>query len=298
MKQISRRSFFRFVSASAAGLGLDPFDLTSLSQALANPAAPTVLWLQGSGCTGCTMSFLDYVSPTAPTDAGDVLINYINLAYHPNLSAVAGESAADVIERARVAGNYVLALEGGIPTAFNGGACYSWSANGVEVTFQDAVRSLSQRAAAILCIGTCSSYGGIPAAPPNPTGVVSARTLTGRTTINVAGCPPHPSWMVWTIVQLLQGRAISLDGSGRPRSLFERSVHDQCPLKGTQGAKLFGVPRQCLKELGCRGPETRANCPVHRWNNGVNWCVGAGAPCNGCTSPDFPGTKAFNRQPA
>ena len=217
MKQISRRSFFRFVSVSAATLGLDPFDLTGLTRALANPASPTVLWLQGSGCTGCTMSFLDYVSPTAPTSAADVLINYINLAYHPNLSAVAGESAAAVIEQVRQQGNYILALEGGVPTRFNGGACYSWTADGVEVTFQDAVRSLAARAAQVLCIGTCSSFGGIPAAGPNPAGVVSARTLTGRATINVAGCPPHPNWMVWTIVQMLQGKPISLDSSGRPR---------------------------------------------------------------------------------
>lgn len=244
------------------------------------------------------MAFLDYVSPTAPTSAADVLINYINLAYHPNLSAAAGESAAAVIEGVRQAGNYVLVLEGAIPTAFNGGACYSWTANGVDVTFQDAVRSLAQRAAAVLCIGTCASFGGIPAAPPNPTGAVSARTLTGRSTINVAGCPPHPNWMVWTIVQLLQGRSPALDGSGRPTALYGRTVHDQCPLRGTEETHLFGVSGQCLKELGCRGPETGANCPSQKWNNGVNWCVNAGAPCNGCTSANFPGTNAFNHQPA
>ncbi|HEY5913496.1 MAG TPA: hydrogenase small subunit [Verrucomicrobiae bacterium] len=297
MKQISRRSFFKFVSVSAAGLGLDPFDLTGLTRAMANPAGPTVLWLQGSGCTGCTMSFLDYVSPTAPTSAADVLINYINLAYHPNLTPVAGEPAAMVIEEVRQRGNYILALEGGIPTRFGGGACYSWTLDGADVTLQDAVRSLGARATAILSIGTCSSFGGIPAAPPNPTGVVSAQALTGRPTINVAGCPPHPNWMVWTIVQLLQGKPISLDSYGRPRSLYGEIVHERCPLLGRQEAKTFAVSGQCLKELGCRGPETRANCPTLKWNNGVNWCVGAGAPCNGCTSPNFPGGR-FNHQPA
>ncbi len=290
MRQLSRRGFLKFLSVSTASLGLDAFDLTNLSRAMAAPGAPTVLWLQGSGCTGCTMSFLDYVSPTAPTSAADVLINYINLAYHPNLTAVAGESAAAIIEQAYQAGNYILAVEGGVPTQFNGGACFAWTRNGVEVTLQEAVASLGAKAAAILSIGTCSSFGGIPAAPPNPTGVVSVQTLTGRPTINVAGCPPHPNWIVWTIVQLLQGKTIALDSARRPSSIYGRTVHSQCPLRETPEANTFAVPGRCLEELGCRGPGTGANCPSIKWNNGVNWCVNAGAPCHGCTNPDFPGT--------
>jgi hydrogenase small subunit len=298
MRQVSRRSFLKFCGVTTAGLSLDPFDLTGLNRALANPAGPTVLWLQGSGCTGCTMSFLDYISPTSPTDPADVLINFINLAYHPNLSPVAGESVVSVVNQVRAAGNFVLAVEGGVPRGFGGGACYAWSHDGVDVTFEQAIRDLAPRAAAILCIGTCAAWGGIPAAPPNPTSVVGVRALTGLTTINVAGCPPHPNWMVWTIAQLLAGRRITLDESGRPAALYSTTVHDRCPLKETDEINRFGVPRRCLKELGCRGPETRANCPTLKWNNGVNWCVGAGAPCIGCTNRTFPGTYALNRQPA
>ena len=126
MRQVSRRHFIKFCTASAMGAALDPLDLIGLSRVMANPAGPTVLWLQGSGCTGCTMSFLNYISPTAPTDAADVLINYINLAYHPNLSPSAGESAAAIIQKARDTGNFILAVEGGVPTQFNGGACFAW----------------------------------------------------------------------------------------------------------------------------------------------------------------------------
>lgn len=295
MRQVSRRSFLRFCTASSVALGLDPFDITGLNRAFANPNGPTVLWLQGSGCTGCTMSLLNYISPTAPTDIGDVLINYINLAYHPNLSAVAGESAASVIDSAYRSGNYVLAVEGGIPTAFNGAACWAWTAGGQDVTFAEAVTQLASRAAAILCMGTCSSWGGIPAAGPNPTGVVGVQALTGRPTINISGCPPHPNWMVWAIVQLIQGNTIALDSSRRPTAIYGRKLHDRCPLKGTGEIDTYGVPNRCLKALGCRGPETFTNCDQIRWNNGVNWCIGAGAPCLGCTSPSFPGTNAFNR---
>jgi len=294
MRQVSRRNFIKFCTASAAGLGLGPFDLVGLQKVLANPAGPSVLWLQGSGCTGCTMSFLNYISPTAPTDAADVLINYINLAYHPNLSPVAGESAVSVVQQIRNAGNYILVVEGGIPTAFNGGACYAWSSQGTDVTFADAVRDLAARAVQILCVGACSAFGGIPAAAPNPTGVVSVRTLTGKATINVAGCPPHPDWIVWTVVQLLLGKAIALDASGRPTSIFGRTVHDQCPREERDEARTFGVPDLCLKELGCHGPVTRANCPVIQWNNKVNWCIGANALCLGCTQADFPTNPLFH----
>ncbi|HWH70255.1 MAG TPA: hydrogenase small subunit [Candidatus Sulfotelmatobacter sp.] len=295
MKQISRRSFFKFCTVTAAGLGLDPFDIGGLSKALANPTAPTVLWLQGSACSGCTMSFLDYISATAPTDAADVLINYINLAYHPELAAVAGESAAAIIQQVEQSGNFILVLEGGVPTNFNGGACYAWSAGGVDQTFQQAVKDLAARARTILCMGTCASFGGIPAAPPNPAGVVSVKTLTGRSTINIAGCPPHPAWMVWAIVQLLQGKTIPLDSSGRPTAIYGTSVHNQCPNRGTTKATTYGVLHHCLLNLGCRGPQTGANCPIQKWNNGVNWCVGAGSPCLGCTSSSFPGTSSFNQ---
>lgn len=243
------------------------------------------------------MSLLDYISPTAPTDAADVLINYINLAYHPNLSPAAGETVVGVIEQVRQAGNFILAVEGGIPTQFGGGACYAWSSGGVDVTFEAAVRDLAARASAVLCIGTCSSFGGIPAAPPNPTGVVSVKTLTGRSTINIAGCPPHPNWMIWAIVQLLQGNTIPLDSSSRPTALYSSNIHENCPFKENGESNTFGVPNQCLKELGCRGENTRATCPTLKWNNGVNWCVGAGAPCIGCTNSAFPGTSALNHQP-
>jgi hydrogenase small subunit len=95
---------------------------------------------------------------------------------------------------------------------------------------------------------------------------------------------------VWAVVQLLLGKAITLDSVGRPKALFNnKSVHDQCPRKGTGAAKAFGIDRRCLKELGCRGPQTIANCPLSLWNGGANWCVDANAPCIGCTNPKFPG---------
>jgi Ni,Fe-hydrogenase I small subunit len=57
MQRITRRAFLRFCTGAAAGLGLTAEDLLGLREALANPLGPSVIWLQGSGCSGCTISF-------------------------------------------------------------------------------------------------------------------------------------------------------------------------------------------------------------------------------------------------
>lgn len=286
--EISRRDFLRYCGMTAGALGLSSLDLGLLSEALANPSAPSVIWLQGSSCTGCSVSFLNRISTTAPATAADVLVSSINLLYHPNLMAAAGDSAARVAQNAYQTGGYVLVVEGGVPTAYGGNPCWAWNWNGADVTFQQAVTQMASRAAKIISMGNCASFGGVAAAAPNPTGVKNVSAATGRSTINIAGCPPHPDWLVWAIVQILTNKTIALDGSGRPTALYTGTVHSRCPRRGTEEAETFGIDYRCLKELGCRGPETMGVCPTSKWNNGVNWCADANAPCIGCTSPTFP----------
>jgi hydrogenase small subunit len=79
---------------------------------------------------------------------------------------------------------------------------------------------------------------------------------------------------------------------------FGRKVHDLCPLKGTEEAHTLGQ-YGCLKELGCRGPETMGDCPTRRWNTGAkntfgsNWCISSRGPCTGCTEPKFSELRPF-----
>ncbi len=296
MNNVSRRDFLKYCGLGAAALGLSMSDLGRLEKAFANPTGPSVIWLQGTGCTGCSESFLNRISTSSPKTAAAVLVDSINLVYHPNLMGPAGQEAVAEAEAAYNKGGYVLAVEGGIPTAFGGAACMAWTYNNVEVTFEHAVRDLADRAAAILCIGTCASFGGIPAAPPNPAGVMGVGELTGRPTINIAGCPTHPDWIVWAVVQLILGNPIPLDSSGRPTQFFSNTVHSQCPRYGTEKAETFGEDYHCLMDLGCRGPRTMSNCPQQRWNNQANWCVDANGPCIGCTEPTYPGTQSFYTQ--
>jgi hydrogenase small subunit len=282
---LTRRDFLKYCGVSAAALGLSSTDLLQMEELLANPSGPSVIWLQGSSCTGCSMSFLNRISTSAPTTAANVLLNSINLVYHPNLMAKAGQSAVDLAKAAYAKGGYILAVEGGVPTAFGGRTCWAWTYNGVDVTFQQVVTDLAAKAAGILAIGTCASFGGIPAAPPNPTAIKSVKAVTGKTTINIAGCPPHPDWIVYVVAQLLLGKTIPVDASGRPTALYNQTVHSHCPRNGS--------PNRCLAPKGCRGPGTYANCPTLMWNNATNWCVNANAPCYACTDPTFPGTSSL-----
>jgi len=286
---LSRRDFLRYCGFSAAALGLSSADLGLLEKALAAPDAPTVLWLQGSCCCGCSISLLNRVSHSAPQSVDDLLLNSINLAFHPTLMSAAGEQAVSVIKDKLSNPNYILVVEGGIPTAFGGNACVVWSADGSEVTFGDAVLNLAQSASAVISIGTCACFGGIGAAPPNPTGITSVERYTGKPTINISGCPVQPDWFIWTVVQFLLGRNIPLDEHRRPLAIYGRTIHSTCPFREREEAERFGLRGHCLEELGCRGPETFANCHQQRWNNGVSWCAEAGAPCYGCTEPGFPG---------
>jgi hydrogenase small subunit len=282
---ITRRDFLKYCGISAVALGLSSTDLLQIEELLANPGSPTVIWLQGSSCTGCSMSFLNRISTSAPTTAANVLVDSINLVYHPNLMATAGQSAVEIVKQAYNQGGYILAVEGGVPTAFKGRTCYAWTYNGVDVTFKKVVKDLSARASKILAVGTCAAYGGIPAAGHNPAAIQSVKKATGKATINIAGCPPHPDWIVSVVAQLLLGKDIPVDSAGRPTALYNQTVHSQCPRNDN--------PQSCLAPKGCRGPGTHANCPTQMWNNNTNWCVNANAPCYGCTEPTFPGASSL-----
>lgn len=314
---ISRRQFLKYCNLSAAALGLSAAKLRLVEEALANPAAPSVIWLIGSACTGCSISFLNRISDKVgePASVAEVVTGAINLVFHPTIMGGAGETAVSALKQAYSKGNYILVLEGAVPTAFGGKACVVYTDNGVEVTFQQAAIELASRAAKIVCVGTCACFGGIPASGSNPTEALGVQQLVGRPTINISGCPANPDWVVWAIVQLLLGNNPALDADGRPTALYSTGhtgvaepafIHDKCPRNptntGTAMATSFGENGHCLQNLGCRGPLTKARCNAS-WN-GIgghtfgqvspgHWCIGVNAQCHGCVEKTFPGPLSF-----
>jgi hydrogenase small subunit len=291
--RLTRREFIKAHAGAAAALGLTASGLLRLENVLAAEGAPPVVWLQAQDCTACTMSLLDTVRYAT---ADSLLVDTIDLDYHTTVMAAAGDLAVGAAEDALSRGGYVLVVDGAIPTADGGRYCYLWEG----MTALEGVKAFAANAAWILCVGTCASYGGVCAGSPNPTGAQSVSQVIGNTSklINLPGCPPHPDWMVGTIAYLLaQGAAPQLDSNRRPTGYYGERIHEECPLhdryyeEGIFAHYFSGTG--CLRKLGCRGPDTRADCPQRRWNAsdtgpGVNWCIGAGAPCYGCTEPTFP----------
>lgn len=316
---VTRRSFLRYCAASAAALGLAPATLRRLAAAMSTAQTPTLLWLHGSGCQGDSISFLNLLAdlpPVGPLSVDDVLLDHVGLAYHTVLMSAAGPTAVNQARQIREQGGYVLVLEGGVPTGFGGNACIVWSDERGPVTYRQAIEDLVPDADAVLSIGTCACYGGIVASGPdpfegNPTDVISATSLVrqlspAKSVMNIPGCPAHPDWIAWAIVQHILGNSPSLDGYLRPVALFGNkdldanamNIHENCPRNpsrpGNPGlASHFGQDFYCLEPLGCRGPGTYADCPLRKWNYGeqgpANWCVDSNGMCIGCVEPDFPG---------
>ena len=298
---ITRRDFLKASAAITGALALKASGLLELQKAMAagGGAGVPVIWLQGQSCTGCSVSLLNTIHYMT---IDDLLVNTLDLQYHPTVMAAAGDLAVGAAEGA--APGYVLIIEGSIPVGDQGHYCHVWEdENGDPVTMETAFDDFRRNAGHILAIGTCASYGGIPAGNPNPTialGVNGALSYLGvskkkrPTVINIPGCPAHPDWIVGTVAALLAGGVPELDRDGRPVQFFGEHVHYNCPNRG-QGlkAKKLGEPG-CLVGLGCNGQQTHADCPIRKWNAseagefGVNWCVEAGNPCQGCTEPTFP----------
>lgn len=300
---ISRRAFLKYCIGSSALLGLDAAAVGKLSQLLAGTKEmPTVIWLEGSSCSGCTISLANLIGAKAdggPTDVQDLLTNYINLAFGKTLMSAAGDLAVSSLRAAQESANFILIVEGGIPTAYNGMACTVLTENGVDVTMREAVEELAPIAKAVVCVGACACFGGIPGADPNPTQVQTVTELTGIATLNIPGCPPHPDWIAGTLASVLCGTMPAVDALGRPTAFYGKTVHASCPRKPLyelgRFADNFGQEGRCLASMGCNGPTTYADCSLRGWNNGFNYCMQSNGNCISCTESDFPKSQLVYR---
>jgi len=268
-----------------------------------NTAEYPVIWLQGAGCTGCSVSVLNSVSPTIKNVLIDEVIpgKHVNLRFHPTIMAGAGEPAIEVLRDTQEhrKGEYLLVVEGAVPTAEDGIYAVVGEEDGKPVTLLSRVLSLGADAMAVIALGTCAAFGGIPSGSPNPTECRGVRDILethniSTPVINISGCPSHPDWFIGTVAGILIGglpQPEELDEFRRPKLFFGSLIHENCPRRAyyDEGkfAKKLGEPG-CLYNLGCKGPVTYADCPLRLWNGGVNWCIGNNSPCIGCCEPGFP----------
>jgi hydrogenase small subunit len=282
--EITRRDFLKYSAGAAVMLGLTSLQLSQVEKVFAGSSNAPVIWLSGSACTGCSVSLMNAVNPTIDS----VLINTINLKYHPNIMAAAGDMAVAEARSTAQAGGFVLIVEGAIPTGSAGKYCYVWEENGKPVTMAEAVTSLAAKAKYLVAVGTCASFGGIPAVNAT-TGSKGLGAFLGRSVINLPGCPAHPDWIIGSLVKVLSGAMPALDLNNRPLDFYtKQSMHDRCPRREGEEANRFGQDGRCLQELGCQGKKAHADCDRRLWNNKQNYCIGVNGLCTACTEPSFP----------
>lgn len=295
---VPRRDFMKFAAALVASMGLPSSALGAVVNAMTQSKRPSVIWLQFQECTGCTESLLRSEHPTLDK----LILDLISLDYHETLAAAAGHQVEAARKTAMETnkGKYILVVEGAIPMKDNGIYCKIGGKTAIELT-----KECAADAAAVIAIGSCSSWGGMPSTAPNPTGASSLATVLGKPVVTIPGCPPNPYNFLSTVVHFLTfGKLPDLDAKGRPLFAYGRLIHENCERRAHfdagRFAKQFGDEghRQgyCLYKLGCKGPETYANCPQILFNDcgGGSWPVGTGHPCIGCTEEGIGFTKPIH----
>jgi len=287
---VTRRTFLKYCATLASMMALPPAAGRAMAEAMAAARRPSVIWLPFQECTGCTESITRSHSPTLE----GMIFDMVSLDYQETLMAAAGHQAEEARQKAMKdnAGKYLLIVDGSIPLGVDGAySCIGGRSN------VDLLKEAAAGAAAIIAVGSCASYGGIPKANPNPTGAVPVSDIVkDKPIVNIPGCPPIPVVMTGVLAHYLTfGSLPELDDKRRPKAFFSETIHDRCYRRPfyDQGkfAKTFDDEgaRQgwCLFELGCKGPVTYNACATVKWNGGTSWPVESGHGCLGCSEPDF-----------
>jgi len=292
---VSRRSFLKYCATLASLMALPPSMAAQMAEKIAAARRQSVVYLSFQECTGCLESLTRSHSPSIE----NLLLDLISLDFQETLMACAGHFAEHILQEAveKNDGKFILMVDGSIP--LKDGGVYSTIAGRTNL---DTLQWIAPHAAAVITVGTCAAFGGLPHADPNPTGAVSVGALMDKglvarkPLVNVSGCPPIPVVMSGVVAHFLTlGTLPELDGYGRPKVFFGDTIHDRCYRRPfyDQGkfAKTFDDEGArngwCLYELGCKGPTTYNACATVKWNGGVSFPIESGHGCLGCSEPDF-----------
>ncbi len=283
-----------------------------------------LFWLQGMGCDGCTTSLLSANRPSLEEMVlGTVPRIPRIILHHPMLDEDSGPDFMSAYRQAvegTLGAPYVVVLEGSIPDdqSFPGEGYFA--ALGVAADAPQGMRAtgrpdqplrvsdwawaMARRAEACFSIGTCATWGGIPAAAGNITGSMGFmdylgreyRSARGLPVVNVPGCAPIGDNFTETLMQVLLyfDGAVKLpefDELGRPEWMFAETVHRHCMKAGYYEEGVFAHEpgdNECLVEIGCWGPVVQCNITERGAINHTGGCMIAGGACIGCTMPGFP----------
>ena len=285
---VDRRSFLKYCAGLTAVLSLPNVFTKRVSETLGSQTKPSLIWFEFQDCAGDTESLLRARNPALAS----LILDVVSVDYQETIMSGAGHQAEDALKAALRTDGYLLVVEGSVPRGANGAYCCIGGRSAI-----DHLKSAASGAAAIINVGTCSAYGGLPAAKPNPTDAVAvADVVSGVPIVNLPGCPVNVDNLTATLAHFLTFGALpARDELDRPLFAYGDRIHDNCPRRGHFDAGQFAVEwgdeghREgwCLYRLGCKGPSSYHNCPSIQWNESTNWPIGAGHGCVGCAEPAF-----------
>ena len=301
-------SFTHLTNAHSPVFGLEPGPISQVH----------AFWLAGMSCDGCSIAAVGAQSPSVEQLISGAIPGLPPVVlHHPVLDVEAGERFIAPYRQAK-AGNlgapYVVIYEGSVADEriaehFGG----YWSAMGADhdkdghpkpIPTAKWLKDLAPGAAAVIAIGTCATWGGIPAAAGNVTGSMGVMDFLGKNylsalglpVINIPGCSPIGDNFTETVAAVLMflagvGPLPEFDELGRPAWMFRNTVHQRCVRGGfyEEGnfAKKYG-DKECLVDLGCWGPVVQCNIVSRGAHNHMGGCMNTGGICIGCTMPGFP----------
>ncbi len=264
---VSRREFVLFCAGIAGTFALPGSAATKIAAALSKTKKPILVWLEFQDCCGNTESFLRAVRPTV----AEIILDTLSLDYHETIMAAAGAQAEEALQNVVKThkGEYLAVVEGSIPTGAGGAYCTIGGQSALVIA-----REVCGGAAATIAMGTCATYGGLPAAAPNPTGALGvADAVPGvKNLINLSACPANAENMTALLVYYLTfKRWPPLDGL-RPAAVRLRSEHSR-QLRATRALRRWAVrrglgrrstPHRLLPlQDGLQGPGHLPELPAH-----------------------------------
>lgn len=289
-KGYSRKDFLKFCTLMTAYLGLNNTAVSQVVKAMTVKPRLPVIWLHFQECTCCSESFIRSSHPIV----ADVLLDQISLDYSETLMAASGFQAEEAMKNTmeKYKGEYILCVEGSVPTAADGVYCMIGGKTSMQI-----LEEAAAGAKAIIAWGSCACNGCVQAAHPNPTSATPIHKLVkGKPIIKVPGCPPIGEVMAGVIVHVVTfGRLPELDGLGRPKAFYSKRVHDTCYRRPYYDAGLYvesfddenAKKGYCLYKVGCKGPSTYNACAVTKWNNGTSFPIQSGHGCFGCSEENY-----------
>jgi len=295
--KLSRRNFMKTIAAIGTTAFLSKYG-TDIARAVAEVKDYWhICWLNGASCSGCTVSFAQIAEPDLIQVLTEITVGTSGLPialpdYMETIHPASGTLAEELKERwaAGSQGKRIMVVEGSVQSP---GYCMIAGKD-----FREHVKEAAEIADVIVAVGQCATYGGIPAAKPNPTGAMGLKEYLGKIginkpVVNLPMCPVNGEHVILTLAAVILGAPLNLDEHGRPKAFFGTNMHDElCPYRPYYDRGIFitvpGEGEGCRYKIGCKGPITHTDCPSRKWVNHTSYCVQVGAPCIGCSEPGWP----------